>query len=342
MRTFRQAFFLIILYKITLILAFGKTVKTKKVSGDENTVRLLGFSSASDKPVEKSFELVKDGKPIFRYWTIPSAESKTHPPHFSRTGYVHPLYSPSGKIISGDYSTDHVHQHGLFFAWTKSTFRGKPTEFWNQAKKLGDVRFHRFLGQEDGKDSTTYRFEHLFTKGKDSDEPILKETWRIEVPWKALPYHQFDLTSTQTCATKDPLLIQKYHYGGMAIRGNPQWLKKDRDGVPKSKMLTSEGKNAKNGNHSRPRWVAMYGPVDGQVCGVVVMNHPDNFRYPQWVRLHPSKPYFVYAPMVEEPFSIEPGKPYVSKFRYLTFDGEPDLKLIEKAWKDWSKKDGSP
>ena len=103
-------------------------------------------------------------------------------------------------------------------------------------------------------------------------------------------------------------------------------------------MLPSEGKNAKNGNHSRPRWVAMYGPVDGQVCGVVVMNHPDNFRYPQWVRLHPSKPYFVYAPMVEEPFAIEQGKPYVSKFRYLTFDGEPDHKLIEKAWKDWTGK----
>ncbi len=61
----------------------------------------------------------------------------------------------------------------------------------------------------------------------------------------------------------------------------------------------------------------MYGPVDGEICGVVVMNHPDNFRFPQWVRLHPAMPYFVYAPMVQEPFAIEPGKPYVSKFRYL-------------------------
>mgnify|MGYP002879245777 FL=1 len=72
------------------------------------------------------------------------------------------------------------------------------------------------------------------------------------------------------------------------------------------------------------------------------MNHPDNFRYPQWVRLHPSMPYFVYAPMVKEPFSIEPGKPYVSKFRYLTFDGKPDLKMIEKAWEDWVGQSSSP
>jgi hypothetical protein len=338
MRKFRQAFFLLALSNLTVFLLSGKTVKTKKVSGDEITVRLLGFSSARDAPVEEGFELVKDGKPIFRYWTKPSAESKKHAPHFSRSGYIHPLYSPSGKIITGDYSADHVHQHGLFFAWTKSSFRGMPTEFWNQAKKLGDVRFKRFLGEEKTADSVSYGFQHHFTNGKSSDEPILLETWRVEIPWKPLPYHQFDLTSTQTCATKDPLLIQKYHYGGMAIRGNPQWLKKDKNEKPKGKMLTSEGKNAKNGNHSRPRWVAIYGPVDGQVCGVVVMNHPDNFRYPQWVRLHPSKPYFVYAPMVDEPFSIKPGKPYVSKFRYLTFDDEPDLELIEKVWKEWSKK----
>ena len=272
---------------------------------------------------------------IFSILLIPSAESSKHPSHYSRSGYIHPLFSPSGKIVTGDYASDHPHQHGLFFAWTKSTFRGKPTEFWNQAKKLGDVRFHRYLGEERRKESCSFLFEQIFTTGKDSDEPILKETWRIDVTGKPMPYHQFDLVSTQTCATKDALLVKKYHYGGMAIRGNSQWMEKDDDGNPKGTMLTSEGKTRKNGNHSRPRWVAMHGPVNGQECGVVVMNHPDNFRYPQWVRLHPSMPYFVYAPMVKEPFSIEPGKPYVSKFRHLTFDGKPDRKMIEKAWKDW-------
>ena len=63
-------------------------------------------------------------------------------------------------------------------------------------------------------------------------KPILKETWKITVPGKELPYHQFDLTSIQSCATEDPLIIQKYHYGGMAIRGNDQWLKLDEDGNP--------------------------------------------------------------------------------------------------------------
>ena len=225
----------------------------------------------------------------------------------------------------------------MFFAWTKSSFRGKPTEFWNQKKQLGDIRFQRFFGETENKKSLSLQFEQIFTAGKDSKETILKEIWEITVPGKERPYNQFDLISIQTCATEDPLVIEKYHYGGMAIRGNDQWMIKGEDGNPLGKMITSEGKNNNNGNHSRPRWVGMHGPVDGQECGVVVMNHPDNFRFPQWVRLHPSKPYFVYAPMVEEPFTIESCKPYISKFRYLVYDGTPDRDAIEGSWKEWIK-----
>tara|TARA_B100000886_G_scaffold250245_1_gene176459 strand:+ start:1161 stop:2120 length:960 start_codon:yes stop_codon:yes gene_type:complete len=278
-----------------------------------------------------------DGRPIFSYLTKPSREAEKHEPHFSRTGYLHPLYSPSGKIITGDYAPDHPHQHGLFFAWTKSSFRDQPTEFWNQKKKLGDIRFHRFLEKGDHPSFFSLQFEQIFTSGKDSDMVILKENWEIRVPKKQTTYFQFDLISTQTCATQDPLLIEKYHYGGMAIRGNKQWIETGADGKPLGKMITSEGKSQENGNHTRPRWVTMHGPVDGQDCGVVVMNHPDNFRFPQWVRLHPKMPYFVYAPMVEKPFSIEPDTPYISKFRYLTYDGTPDHQVIEGSWKEWIK-----
>ncbi len=279
----------------------------------------------------------KEGKPIFQYLKKPSRGSKNYAPHYSRTGYIHPLYSPSGKIITGDYAPDHPHQHGLFFAWTKSSFRGKPTEFWNQKKQLGDIRYQGSEWKREKSGKIIFNSGQIFTTGKDSDEPILTETWRIEIPAKQKEYHQFDLISTQACAMDEPLLIQKYHYGGMAIRGNDQWIKKDKRGKPVGKMITSEDKNRENGNHSRPRWVTMYGPVDGQDCGVVVMNHPDNFRFPQWVRLHPKMPYFVYAPMVEKPFTIKPDKPYVSKFRYLTYDGTPDREAIEGSWKEWIK-----
>jgi hypothetical protein len=43
--------------------------------------------------------------------------------------------------------------------------------------------------------------EQIFTTSKDSDEPILSETWQIEIPAKQKEYYQFDLISTQSCAT---------------------------------------------------------------------------------------------------------------------------------------------
>ena len=280
----------------------------------------------------------ENGKPIFKYLKKPSIEANQHALHFSRTGYIHPLYSPRGRVITGDYAADHPHQHGLFFAWTKSSFRGKPTEFWNQKKQLGDIRYRSSKWKTEKSGKVILESEQIFTTGKDSNDSIIKETWRIEIPPKQNDYYQFDLISTQSCATDDPLLIQKYHYGGMAIRGNDQWMEKNKNGKSIAKMITSEEKNRENGNHSRPRWVTMYGPVDGEICGIVVMNHPDNFRYPQWVRLHPAMPYFVYAPMVQEAFAIEPDKPYISKFRYLIYDGTPDRNTIEGSWNEWIKK----
>jgi len=280
----------------------------------------------------------ENGKPIFKYLKKPTEEAKEHAEHFSRTGYIHPIYSPSGRIITGDYAADHPHQHGLFFAWTKSSFRGKPTEFWNQKKQLGDIRHTESEWEKAKSGKIILESQQIFTTGKESNMPIIEETWQIEIPTKQNDYYQFDLISTQSCVTDDPLLIEKYHYGGMAIRGNDQWMEKNKNGKPIAKMITSEEKNRENGNHSRPRWVTMYGPVDGEICGIVVMNHPDNFRYPQWVRLHPAMPYFVYAPMVQEAFAIEPDKPYISKFRYLIYDGTPDRNTIEGSWNEWIKK----
>ena len=101
-------------------------------------------------------------------------------------------------------------------------------------------------------------------------------------------------------------------------------------------MLTSEGKARANGNHSRPDWVALYGEIDGQICGIVAMNHPSNFRAPQPVRLHPKKPYFCFAPMVLGDFAIEPDEPYISRFRFVAFDGKPNQAELNQIWKQFA------
>ena len=91
-----------------------------------------------------------------------------------------------------------------------------------------------------------------------------------------------------------------------------------------------------DGNHTRPVWVEMHGLVDGSPAGIVVLSAPSNFRHPQPVRLHPSKPYFCFAPNVVGDFTIEPGRPYVSRYRLAVHDGPPDAQANDRLYADYA------
>lgn len=275
----------------------------------------------------ESVILLKRGeKTILQYNKVPTEEAAKHEPYFTRTGYIHPLYSPEGKVVTGDFAEDHKHQHGLFFAWTKTTFEGRSPEFWNQKKEAGRVSYQKTLAVEDNGFDVEHLWEDL--TAEDGPKPVLIETWKVRAEESAEDQYVFTIESSMECATDSPLTLEKYHYGGMAIRGPSEWLTEEKDAIPPGHMVTSEGLGREEGNHSRPEWVAMWGPVEGGEAGVVVEQHEHNLRYPQWVRLHPTKPYFVFAPMVEEPLKILPKNPYVSRYRYVVFDGEFDESVI--------------
>ncbi len=263
-------------------------------------------------------EVYHDTNLVLRYNKVPTKDAAGNDPAYTRTGYIHPLCTPSGKVITGDYAPDHPHQHGLFFAWTKTSFEGRAPEFWNQKQGSGRVSYVKTLAIISEANECGFDAEHLFEDLTEEGGPkaVMKEVWQVRVSVVNGRY-QVDLTSKQQCAANSPLTIEKYHYGGMAIRGNSEWLGEESD-----RIVTSEGRDRVAGNHTRPAWVKMTGRLDGAACGVVAIPHPGNFRAPQWVRLHPSKPYFVFSPMVEEAFTIKPGEEYESKFRFLVFDGE--------------------
>src|SRR6185312_13814605 len=60
-------------------------------------------------------------------------------PIFLRGGYLHPVYTPSGRIVTDDYPSDHFHHHGIWFAWTKTEFEGRHPDFWNMGDGTGRV-----------------------------------------------------------------------------------------------------------------------------------------------------------------------------------------------------------
>lgn len=285
--------------------------------------------------------LKRGNKVILTYNKVPTEEAAKHEPFFSRSGYIHPIFSPLGKELSGDFAEDHKHQHGLFFAWTRTRVGEQKAEFWNQKLKLGQVAFEKTVETFEEDASCGFVVEHLWDARNKKGEltPAIRETWRVTAHDAGDDIFVFDIESVQTQRGERPITIEKYHYGGMAIRGSSEWLLEKEEKKPGVILQTDEGLERIEGNHTRPRWVTMAGPIDGEVAGITVMGHPSNFRSPQWVRLHPTKPYFVWAPMVEEPFQIKEGKPYRSQYRYVVSDGEIEKNLLEELYRAWNEQE---
>jgi hypothetical protein len=80
----------------------------------------------------------------------------------------------------------------------------------------------------------------------------------------------------------------------------------------------------------------MGGSIDGRPAGIAILDHPSNFRHPQPTRLNPDNPFFNYSPSVAGEWRIEPGTPYVSRYRFITYEGQPDRALIDRLWNDYA------
>ena len=295
----------------------------------------------------KTLEIKVGDRSILRYREQVVESPEGIDPVYRRSGQIHPILTPSGRLVTDDFPPDHPHQHGLFFAWVNTTFEGHHVDFWNQKERTGRVLHASTLDRNEGPVFARFqvRLRHEdIAASEDKPAPVLNEDWDV----RAYPLENaflIDFESRQSAAGDKPLKINKYHYGGFGLRGNRAWLDPAAKGNEppdpsrsgESDFLTSEGKHRGDGNHTRPLWVDLSGRIEGKLAGVAVLDHPDNFRFPQPVRLHPNKPYFCFAPMVLEEFEIAPGRTYVSRYRLLVHDGPADAEAIDRAWHDYAE-----
>ena len=285
------------------------------------------------RQTEGAIELLCRGRLVLKYHTQVLEPPNGVDPVYRRSGFIHPVVTPSGRELTCAYPRDHLHQHGVFCAWVKTTFEGHPVDFWNQKARTGNVEHVRIVETSTDNEGAGFTVElrHLDVSASDGPRAVLRELWTIRCV-DAGDVFQFDIESRQTCIADSPLIVHEYHYGGMAFRGSEEWYGEETD----FEFLTSEGLGRIEGNHTRPKWVVATGTVNGEPAGIAVMGHLDNPRYPEPVRLHPKMPYFVFAPSVVGEFRLDPGSEYVRRYRYLVFDGPPQSAAIDAAWQSYT------
>ena len=280
------------------------------------------------------------GKPVLFYRldrnALPRPDIK---PEIVRAGYIHPVFSPAGELVTDDYPSNHPHHHGIWAPWTKTSFQGRAPDFWNMQNKTGAEELvaldRTWSGPVHGGFAARLKMVDL-----SAPAPVtaLHADWQLtayDVAGAARPVRMFDLVVTQTCATSDPVILPKYHYGGFGLRGAGAW----NGPGEAAHFLTSEGVTDRiTGNDTRARWCYLGGATEkGALAGMAALGHPENFRAPQPVRLHPNMPYFSFVPQQLGDFQIEPGRPYVVRFRFIVADGAPDRALFDAYWNGYAK-----
>ena len=86
-----------------------------------------------------------DGREILRYALKTQFPADTLPAYYQRSGFIHPLKTLEGAVITADFPHGHVHQHGIFHAWTRSHVRDSMIDFWNQQAGLGTIRHKELI-----------------------------------------------------------------------------------------------------------------------------------------------------------------------------------------------------
>lgn len=322
--------------------------KNKDGSGQTSTYEL----SKGPRPVQDqnpvkvvdedgTLRITEMGKNVLQY------NYKTvYPPHgvdtiFKRSGFIHPLWSPDGHVLTRINPPDHRHHVGIWNPWTHVLFEGKTVDFWNLGEKQGTVRFAKLISKTEGPVYGGFKAlqEHVVLK----DSPIregqvaLDEVWDIRVYDIGPGIWLWDFTSSLNCATSNPVTLEKYRYGGFGFRAAPDWNNKN------SKVLTSAGKTRIDADATRARWCMIDGDIDGGHSGILFMDYPTNYNFPEPMRVWPvdangrGDVFFSFSPTRDMDWHLAPDKDYVLKYRMLVYEGTISPEQAENAWKAFTQ-----
>ncbi|MDO9341026.1 MAG: PmoA family protein [Bacteroidales bacterium] len=264
---------------------------------------------------------------------------------YKRSGFIHPLMTPSGNILTRVSPPDHYHHVGIWNPWTRVKIGNHVTDFWNLYEKQGTVRFAGINSTVNGPvyGGFSVRQEHIDFQGKKPEELAINEVWDVRAwnvePLTGLKAYLVDLTTFLSVAGDSTIVFEAYRYGGgIGIRANEEWTKDN------STVLTSEGKTRLDADGTRARWTDLNGAFKNNGnSGIVFFSHPSNREHPEPMRVWPitenrgrGDVYFEFCPIRHKEWVLNPGNVYRLKYRMLVYDGKIDKSIADRIWNDFA------
>jgi hypothetical protein len=252
-----------------------------------------------------------------------------------------PILGPTGKPMTRAFpmgeapneKKDHIHQRSLWF--THGSVNG--VSFWDEMGKHGTIAHRKFAKIASGPEAVIVaENDWLGPDGTKICEDRRTLTFGIA---GATRWIDFDITLT---ASNGPVKFGDTKEGTMGIRV-AETLKVDAK--KGGKIVNSEGLTDAAAWGKRAAWVDYHGPVDGEIVGIAVLNHPASFRFPTYwhVRtygLFAANPFGVKdftGGKGDGTFTLEDGKSIHLRYRFLFHQGDEKEGKVAEAFAEYAK-----
>ena len=146
----------------------------------------------------KGMDFLLDGKLVLSYQMTKEPVPSGIKNAYSKSGFIHPIQSPSGQVLSRIQPADHYHHYGIWGPYTRATIGGREVDFWNLGDEKGRVDFSHVISkkQAGGAAELTVRQNHIDLKAPAQSQLAMAEDLRIKVKPADKGRYFVDYTST--------------------------------------------------------------------------------------------------------------------------------------------------
>jgi Methane oxygenase PmoA len=257
-------------------------------------------------------DITDAGQPVLRY-NYRTKEpgdllNQVHPDNRkyarARSDYIHPLYGPNGEELTRDWSVDHPHHRGIYWAWPEVDYHGERGDLHALQRVFARPTGRCLL--QSGADFAQIDAENDWLW--DDREPIVRERAIIRAFKAGAGGRCVDLEFHLTALADDVAIARRGtdQYGGLNIRL-----------VTVQNQQITTYTDPPKGN-PRMAWATLRGmfAAGKPAVALTILQHPDNPDYPgDWIKfpeLNWLQPTF---PAGGQRYVLNQGQPLVLRYR---------------------------
>ena len=318
---------------LTLLLLTAGCEQVEEALEVSSTSEPVAVSASSESPFsfvdqDGTLRLLEDGQPVLAYNYGMQLEPGV-PERYKRSTYVHPVWDPSGNVLTDDFPEDHYHHRGLSWMWPHVVVEGESYDLWH----IQGVRqvFEEWLTRERGPASATIGVKNAWQLS--DGERIVDERVRIRAYEASEHGRAMDVRLTLEATDKPVQLLGQENenkgYGGLSFRLAP------REGTV---ITTPEGVQPEDSDDRQVPWADESGRFGGSdpFGGVAIFQHETHPGFPApWTLRHYG--FLGVAWPGNQGVTLRPGEPVTLRYRIWVHRGDAEAGQVAEAYEAFAE-----